>query len=162
MGSLEFASIDSVPPDLVDNAAVLGALSLITAALFLLDLGGPRAKIPHLQPPTARNVSQPLEAHKPMALHPNQTELEKIEQKELAALETFNKRPKEQQSQNGHGPNITSNFMAAQNGYKKIKENPNQRFDIYGKDADEKTTPIEKHSPVWSQIRKGLNCFTLN
>lgn len=31
---------------MIDNAAVLGTLSLITAALFLLDLGGPRAKKP--------------------------------------------------------------------------------------------------------------------
>lgn len=45
---MEFAALDSVPPELVDNAAILGTLSLITAALFLLDLGGPKAKkLPH-------------------------------------------------------------------------------------------------------------------
>lgn len=33
-----------MPPDLVDNAAVIGTLTLLEGLLFLLDLGGPRAK----------------------------------------------------------------------------------------------------------------------
>lgn len=41
-GGLELASLDSVPKNLVVNASVLGSLSLIVAALFLLDLMGPR------------------------------------------------------------------------------------------------------------------------
>ncbi|XP_077298591.1 uncharacterized protein LOC143919895 isoform X2 [Arctopsyche grandis] len=44
MGGLELASLDSVPDNLIDNAAVLGVLSLVTAALFLIDLAGPRGK----------------------------------------------------------------------------------------------------------------------
>ncbi|KAL1494093.1 hypothetical protein ABEB36_009745 [Hypothenemus hampei] len=46
LGSLELASIDSVPHDLVDNAAILGTLSVITGALFLLDMGAPKGKKP--------------------------------------------------------------------------------------------------------------------
>ncbi|KAL0841524.1 hypothetical protein ABMA28_015194 [Loxostege sticticalis] len=42
LGGLELASLDSVPKKLVVNASVLGTLSLIVAALFLVDLMGPR------------------------------------------------------------------------------------------------------------------------
>ncbi|XP_025992588.2 uncharacterized protein LOC105203253 [Solenopsis invicta] len=38
VGALSLASIDSVPEDLVDNAAVLGALCLFTALIFIGDL----------------------------------------------------------------------------------------------------------------------------
>lgn len=39
-----------MPPDLVDNAAVVGTVSLVTGALFLLDMGGPKGKKPsHIQ-----------------------------------------------------------------------------------------------------------------
>lgn len=33
-----------MPPNLVDNAAILGTLCVVTGALFLLDMGGPKAK----------------------------------------------------------------------------------------------------------------------
>ncbi|CAK1547443.1 unnamed protein product [Leptosia nina] len=42
LGGLELASLDAIPDTLTVNAAVLGALSLAVAALFLLDLMGPR------------------------------------------------------------------------------------------------------------------------
>ncbi|XP_045497450.1 uncharacterized protein LOC123695595 [Colias croceus] len=42
LGGLELASLDAVPESLTVNACVLGALSLTVAALFLLDLMGPR------------------------------------------------------------------------------------------------------------------------
>ncbi|CAG4975507.1 unnamed protein product [Colias eurytheme] len=42
LGGLELASLDAVPESLTVNACVLGALSLAVAALFLLDLMGPR------------------------------------------------------------------------------------------------------------------------
>lgn len=45
-GSLSFAALDSVPPSLVDNAAIVGTVSLVVAALFLLDMGGPKRKKP--------------------------------------------------------------------------------------------------------------------
>lgn len=38
VGALSLASLDSVPDDLVDNAAVLGALCLVTALVFIGDL----------------------------------------------------------------------------------------------------------------------------
>lgn len=38
VGALSLASIDSVPEDLVDNAAVLGALCLLTALTFIVDM----------------------------------------------------------------------------------------------------------------------------
>ncbi|XP_044272790.1 uncharacterized protein LOC123016448 isoform X2 [Tribolium madens] len=62
LGSLEFAALDSVPEDLVDNAAIIGTLTLVTAALFLLDMGGPKAKKnnQHSQTPP-RSVSKPQE-----------------------------------------------------------------------------------------------------
>lgn len=44
-GGLELASLDSVPHNLVVNASVLGSFSLFVAALFLIDLMGPRTYI---------------------------------------------------------------------------------------------------------------------
>lgn len=41
-GGLELASLDSIPNNLIVNAAVLGTFSLVVAALFLIDLMGPR------------------------------------------------------------------------------------------------------------------------
>ncbi|XP_043666878.1 uncharacterized protein LOC122628542 [Vespula pensylvanica] len=38
VGALALASIESIPEDLIDNAAVLGALALITALVFIADL----------------------------------------------------------------------------------------------------------------------------
>ncbi|CAH1645336.1 unnamed protein product [Spodoptera littoralis] len=42
LGGLELASLDSVPRSLVVNASVLGSFSLVVAALFFIDLMGPR------------------------------------------------------------------------------------------------------------------------
>ncbi|XP_067008024.2 histone H3.v1 [Anabrus simplex] len=51
VGSLELASLDMVPEDLVDNGAVLGVLSLLTGLLFLADLllSGKRRKEDRLE-----------------------------------------------------------------------------------------------------------------
>lgn len=38
VGALSMASIDSVPVDLIDNAAVLGTLCLVTALVFIADM----------------------------------------------------------------------------------------------------------------------------
>lgn len=72
--------------------------------------------------------------------------------------------------QNGQGDQ--NGFRAPQqNGYHKMKEGKPRpkRFDIYGKDGDatdgssktvgksEEELLAERHSPVWSQIRKGVN-----
>lgn len=54
---------------------------------------------------------------------------------------------------------LENGVKGAQNGYKKMKEPQGKRFNIYGKDAEEFETEsemsMEKHSPVWSNIRKG-------
>lgn len=172
-----FAAIDSVPPDLVDNAAVLGTLSLITALLFLIDLGGPKAKKPMAKAPkTHENISKPVEA-------PNtnrqdayivESDLKKMERKEIEALEEHSKRVKALAEHNGYSNGHTSNGTSsnfkneakgAQNGYKKMKEKESPKtFGIYGKDAVDRDAidsdaddlyKVEEFSPVWSQIRKG-------
>lgn len=38
VGALSLASIENVPEDLIDNAAVFGALCLLTALVFIADL----------------------------------------------------------------------------------------------------------------------------
>ncbi|XP_050683493.1 uncharacterized protein LOC126978581 [Leptidea sinapis] len=60
LGGLELASLDSVPESLTVNACILGALSLSVAALFLLDLMGPRVY-------TATRPSQTDSAKSPQA-----------------------------------------------------------------------------------------------
>ncbi|KAK5641551.1 hypothetical protein RI129_010098 [Pyrocoelia pectoralis] len=161
LGSLAFAALDSVPPDLVDNAAILGTLSLITAALFLLDLAGPRAKKASAEPLKIQIVSKPLAN----------------EEKNNTTTEVDNgfgvlqeKADKVKIEPNGHQFKVSnpSEFKSTQNGYKKMKERDSgRRFGIFGKDvvADDindehkgkgsDATESERHSPVWSQIRKG-------
>lgn len=53
MGSMIYTVLDSVDPELVDNTAILGTLSLVTALLFLLDalLGGRKKR--KLKPSTS-------------------------------------------------------------------------------------------------------------
>lgn len=47
VGALSMASIEHVPEDLVDNAAIFGALCLLTALVFIADLlmGTPKRKM---------------------------------------------------------------------------------------------------------------------
>ncbi|XP_069685002.1 uncharacterized protein [Periplaneta americana] len=49
VGSLVYASLESVPPRLVKNSAILGTLALLTGLLFLLDIGLSRPKPPPTQ-----------------------------------------------------------------------------------------------------------------
>ncbi|KAJ4444519.1 hypothetical protein ANN_06313 [Periplaneta americana] len=49
VGSLVYASLESVPPELVKNSAILGTLALLTGLLFLLDIGLSRPKPPPIQ-----------------------------------------------------------------------------------------------------------------
>ncbi|XP_066258426.1 uncharacterized protein [Euwallacea similis] len=44
IGSLAFASIESIHGNLIDNAAIMGTLALVTGALFLLDMGSPKKR----------------------------------------------------------------------------------------------------------------------
>ncbi|XP_026729341.1 uncharacterized protein LOC113494986 [Trichoplusia ni] len=59
LGGLELASLDSVPKSLIVNASVLGSLSLIVAALFLIDLMGPRIYSTTQNTQTDTGVSSP-------------------------------------------------------------------------------------------------------
>lgn len=71
-------------------------------------------------------------------------------------------------------PKKKSKEKATQNGYKKMKDKPQpRRFDIYGRDADEfgegsetdvdefKPKESERHSPVWSHVKKGCSDILL-
>ncbi|CAH0579464.1 unnamed protein product [Chrysodeixis includens] len=59
LGGLELASLDSVPKSLIVNASVLGSLSLVVAALFLIDLMGPRIYSTTQNTQTDTGVSSP-------------------------------------------------------------------------------------------------------
>lgn len=148
-GSLSFASIEHVPHYLIDNASVLGALSIITAFFFLIDLGAPRAKKATTRTPIGISKAtqiqiMPQEMEKPIV---------RSEKKELEAMGMrYHQEQKKVRLENG--------VKGSQNGYKKVKEQPPKRFDIYGKDAEEfesesEVSAEQPHSPVWSNVRKG-------
>lgn len=164
-GSLEFASLDSVPENLVDNAAVIGTLSLVTAALFLLDMGGPKAR----STPTVQQQQTPLKIiHKPTEQKITSQQIYNIE-KDAAENQKERKEDDAKQTKNGHLmgaiklPDAGGRYR--DNMYKKMKEEKPKSFDIYGKDmhdgSDDEIESIppkmEEHSPVWSKIRKGRN-----
>ncbi|KAF5306869.1 hypothetical protein FQA39_LY00099 [Lamprigera yunnana] len=163
LGSLEFAALDSVPQDLVDNAAILGTLSLVTAILFLIDLGGPRAQKSTAEPLKLQIVTKPANSIQ-MA-----EEAGDVQNKEEINAKDKSDQTKNKSETNGYDFKVSSpsDFKTTQNGYKKMKERESgRRFDIYGKDAQDNDnfnendaknpgTDLEKHSPVWSQIRKG-------
>lgn len=164
IGSLEFAALESVPPDLVDNAAILGTISLVTAALFLLDLGSPKAKKPQHK---VQIIPKP-KTQEPRRLEMFEIESE-IEKRKKPAVESAPEQieldPKKMQEQPKYN---------GQNGYSKMAEEqiklekPKEvsRFGIYGKDVeddkdsddlfDDSSSKTELHSPVWSNIRKGM------
>lgn len=149
---MELAALESVPNDLVDNAAILGGLSLVTAALFLIDLAGPKGKqekeIVHVKHP--KTDIQLIESQiEPKLVKTIQTDVTKT-----ANTETNNN------FTNGIGKTYPgqNGVSKDQNGYKKMKDKP-KKFDIYGKDiesdTDEDIKEVEEHSPVWSKIREG-------
>ncbi|KAG5895939.1 hypothetical protein JTB14_016341 [Gonioctena quinquepunctata] len=177
MGSLSFAALDSVPPDLIDNAAIVGTISLVTAALFLLDMGGPKGKKPSKVQPASKKISKPTEPKSiSQQVYDIERELEKSERKHLDTFE-----PKPQKNGNGGINGIKNGKMANGNGngngngielekrsskgYLQMKDDFPRRYGIYGRDltdgneTDETELQLppemEPHSPVWSQIRKG-------
>lgn len=133
---MSFASIEHVPHYLIDNASVLGALSVITALLFLIDLGAPRAKKANKTPTKLSKATQ-------SPTLPQYTQ----EMEKPAVKKTIGRQEEKK--------------VRLENGYKKMKEKHQAkgRFDIYGKDAEdfetESEVSMEKHSPVWSNVRKG-------
>lgn len=144
IGGLELAALESVPSDLVDNAAILGTLSLVTAALFLLDLAGPKGKS-EKQIVYVKNTKPEIQLVEA-----------KIEPKIVKKVESETaKMPNGKSNSNGINLNIKE-----PNGYKQMKDKP-KRFDIYGKDigdseSDAESKTAEEHSPVWSKIREGI------
>nr|XP_023023281.1 uncharacterized protein LOC111511495 [Leptinotarsa decemlineata] len=176
MGSLSYAALDSVPPNLIDNAAIVGTVSLVTAGLFLLDMAGPKAKKSSKVSPSAKKIIKPTE---PKSISQQVYDIEReIENSERKHLDTFEPKPKK----NGNGgQNGIRNGKAARNGingngmemeqrksskgYLQMKDDFPKRFGIYGRDVtdgnetDETELQLppemEPHSPVWSQIRKG-------
>lgn len=173
LGSLEFASLDSVPADLIDNAAILGTLSLVTAGLFLLDMGGPRAKkYPKYGQQEKAGKAQDLKAS-PRTISQQVYEVEREKEKN----KDVEKRTKAKKEVNGvnegvvHSNGVVKDEFRQQRTqpYKQMQEKDNtKRFGIYGKDVmdfgaensetdtdDELPPKMEQHSPVWSNIRKG-------
>lgn len=171
-GSLEFASIDSVPPDLVDNAAILGTLSLITAALFLLDLGGPKAKDEPQRKAKIKNRETPVRKE----MYDVESEIQRRVQEQVQSQRKKDKKNGVDEVDERKSERLESKHNG-QNGYTKMKEAPvlekekeRPRFDIYGKDFgetdrdsddlfDDSSSKAELHSPVWSNIRRGMFCF---
>ncbi|GJQ81816.1 hypothetical protein Trydic_g357 [Trypoxylus dichotomus] len=154
LGGLELAALESVPSDLVDNAAVLGTLSLVTAALFLLDMAGPKAKNEKgiIQIKTVKPEIQLIEKH---------IEPQIVKKMEIIEVTKIPNGKETNNFSNDVNKNVTypgQNGMSKdQNGYKKMKDKP-KKFDIYGKDIDSDTedeTKDEEQSPVWSKIREG-------
>ena len=161
------AALDSLPDDLIDNAAVLGTLSLITAALFILDLAGPRAKTPKRNATETKKVTE-TKSQK-TEIYDIEKEIEPVERIQLESEKTSKTNDTKEVTttlKNGlnhnSGPNGQNNINQGQQiGYKRMKNKPN-KFDIYGNDlsldidTDQDTTRVpEEHSPVWSRIKQG-------
>lgn len=148
--------MDSVPADLVDNAAILGTLSLITAALFLLDMGGPKAKkiSSHSQTPLRSTVIKPSSADPRTVEQQVVYDIEKeIEyhsggkERNKHNLESFEKPPPKYHTD----INSSKNVNGGKNGFVVMTGNggvgrgepkqnnyatkPIKSFDIYGKDV---------------------------
>lgn len=136
---------------------------MITAALFLLDLGSPRAEKPQrhtLILPKA--LTKELESKTKRDLYDVEKEIEK----RSSTQETSIKLDAKSKEGDIDVANNKNNQTAKSNGVKPGNGEKSKRFDIYGKDAeeddkeseldfDDTSSKKELHSPVWSKIRKG-------
>ncbi|KRT80334.1 hypothetical protein AMK59_8146 [Oryctes borbonicus] len=155
LGGLELAALESVPSDLVDNAAILGTLSLVTAALFLLDIAGPKGK-------SEKGIQHIKVVRPEIQLIEKQIEPQIIKKTEVIEVTKIPNGKEANNFSNGVNMNIVypgqNGLTKDKNSYKKMKDKP-KKFDIYGKDVDsdtdEETKDEEEHSPVWSKIREG-------
>ncbi|CAH1161481.1 unnamed protein product [Phyllotreta striolata] len=164
LGSLSFAAIDSVPHNLIDNAAIVGTVSLVVAALFLLDIGGPKRRTPKQ---TAAKLKKPPDS-KVITKQVYEAEKRKKDERKASAPEMqFVPKKAEKNERNG----VTTMEMQTMNngGYQRMHDSRDdsfRRFGIYGQDVtDEGATTdaediemppkMEPHSPIWSNIRKG-------
>lgn len=105
-----------MPHDLVDNAAIVGTISLVTAALFLLDMGGPKAKKKPTEQKLEKNKRSVESGHRKsitQQVYDIEREIEKSEKKNF---DTFEKvKPKSTKEMNGH-KNGTKNGLRNENG----------------------------------------------
>lgn len=134
LGGLELAAIDSLPPNLVDNGIILGTLSLITAGLFLIDMGGPKA----VKPIKPSQLAAEL-ARREYSSHPSATTMEpqtyKIEQETKAKLEhpekVIIKELKDVQHRNGdlNGNGLKKDMGDGRDevGFRRMSEDPPKR-----------------------------------
>lgn len=114
-GSLSFAALDSVPHDLVDNAAIVGTVSLATAGLFLLDMGGPKAKKKSVEDKMKKKKNSESSHRKSITQQVYDIERE-IETSEKKHLDTFEKvKRKSSKEINGY-KNGTKNGTSRDNG----------------------------------------------
>ncbi|XP_072384192.1 uncharacterized protein [Diabrotica undecimpunctata] len=175
MGSLSFAALDSVPPSLVDNAAIVGTLSLVVAGLFLLDMGGPKKRTARSQQPKQKkNVVVPRGSITKQVIEierdkdkeqKGQKESTKPEEIQFKKVEKGVKIEKDKNGTNGMTAIEMQNTNSSNKGYQRMREDSFRRFGIYGQDVtDEGSTEAEdmeipphvgEHSPVWSNIRRG-------
>lgn len=122
---MSFAALDSVPHDLVDNAAIVGTISLVTAGLFLLDMAGPKAKKKSTDQKAKKKKDIEEQKSITQQVYDIENEIEKSEKKHL---DTFEKvKPKPMREINGH-KNGTRNGIRNDNGIeletpKKLKGN---------------------------------------
>ncbi|XP_044760682.1 uncharacterized protein LOC123318058 isoform X2 [Coccinella septempunctata] len=180
LGTLELFAIDDLPPDLVDNAIIIGTLSLITAGLFLIDMAGPKSVKP-VKPAQLRNLQQQLERQNSRELNPsnnntqvtfnlgkNDGKTEKVMITEIKEVQRNGGISNGQTAmKSGETRDDVDGVMKRDNGRRKTVESP-KSFGIFGKDLEETggnsdtdeiddTIPpkMQQHSPVWSKIRKG-------
>lgn len=176
---MELFAIDDLPPDLVDNAIILGTLSLVTAGLFLIDMAGPKSVKP-VKPAQLRNLQQQLDRQNSRELNGTNNNSQvtfnvgKTNGQTEKVLITEIKEVQKNGKINGQaGMKIvelkddTDAAMKRDSGRMRTAESP-KRFGIFGKDFDleagnsdtdeiDDTIPpkMQQHSPVWSKIRKG-------
>lgn len=75
VGALVLAALDSVPEELVDNAASLGVLALVVALIFLLDLGLARRRPQAIIRDESRQQVTAIKPTKAVQTDPFQAEL---------------------------------------------------------------------------------------
>lgn len=130
-----------MPPDLIDNAAILGTFSIIAALLFLMDLAAPQLKLMPQHTQTSPHVHL-----KPLEIDPD-----------LYNLNGNGKKPEIVKNGKRNGlPNGQDRFELKPKETKKPKH-----FNIYGSDKDDDSVaemPVEmqRHSPVFSKIHRPI------
>ncbi|XP_045475989.1 uncharacterized protein LOC123681758 isoform X2 [Harmonia axyridis] len=180
LGTLELFAIDDLPPDLVDNAIILGTLTLITAGLFLIDMAGPKSVKP-IKPAQLRNLQQELERQSSIRVTPgtnnnnsqvtfnlgkNDGKTEKVMITEIKEVQRNGGINGQTGKKGGESKDVVDGGIKKDYGSKRTIQSP-KTFGIFGKDLEEMgnsdtdeiddTIPpkMQQHSPVWSKIRKG-------